>query len=235
MQDDRVLQTYTSYIWCNKVVSLYTRHLTTMNALSGFIRDSQPKTQSADHAIPTLCDRLTHATLLEDRRSAVLALKGLSKEYREAVAAGGMRGLISALTKDNDDDETVRASLETLLILFLGNESDDRSTRGSLTRRGLKYISPLLRDTSSIDFIALWLTDEFSQVSMRGGNSTRGLQRIHEDHLVHPHQPDQHSSSPMANTEQRELCDSDRPTIEPRHIHSTLHAETSGSSGPEPV
>ncbi|KAE8171995.1 p115 like vesicle tethering protein, partial [Yarrowia lipolytica] len=134
-----------------------------MNALSGFIRDSQPKTQSADHAIPTLCDRLTHATLLEDRRSAVLALKGLSKEYREAVAAGGMRGLISALTKDNDDDETVRASLETLLILFLGNDSDDRSTRGSLTRRGLKYISPLLRDTSSIDFIALWLTDEFSQ------------------------------------------------------------------------
>lgn len=137
-----------------------------MNALSGFIQNTQPKTQSADHAIPTLCDRLTHATLLEDRRSAVLALKGLSKEYREAVAAGGMRGLISALTKDNDDDETVRASLETLLILFLGNESDDRSTRGSLTRRGLKYISPLLRDTSSIDFIALWLTDEFSQVSI---------------------------------------------------------------------
>jgi hypothetical protein len=41
---------------------------------------SQP--QTADETIDKLCDRLASATLLEDRRAALLGLKGLSREYK---------------------------------------------------------------------------------------------------------------------------------------------------------
>ncbi|ANB11040.1 Uso1p [Sugiyamaella lignohabitans] len=152
--------------------------------LSGFLSQTQPKPQTASVTITKLCDRLQHSTLLEDRRAAVLGLKGFSREYRETVAAGGLRGLISALHRDSEDAETCRATLETLLILFMPDElSEDQATttngnstgsgrqarrpleqNSRFTRsRGKKYSSPLLKPNHNPDNISLWLTDEFTQ------------------------------------------------------------------------
>ena len=139
-----------------------------MELVSGLLAQTQPKPQSAISTIAKLCDRLLHSNLLEDRRAAVLGLKGFSRQYREQVAAGGLRGLTSALQKDNEDQETCRATLETLIILFINSDDEqDRSRQSRLYRsRHKKYTSPLLLvtdDKAPKDDIALWLTDEFTQ------------------------------------------------------------------------
>lgn len=86
--------------------------------------------QLVEEAIPTLCNRLQHATMSSDRRSAVLGLKSFSRQYRETVVEHGLRPLISTFRKDIDNPQIVKAILETLLILFIRGESDEDLTRG---------------------------------------------------------------------------------------------------------
>ncbi|EPS35462.1 hypothetical protein H072_11159 [Dactylellina haptotyla CBS 200.50] len=108
---------------------------------SGILANQAPPKQTATATIATLCDRLAHATLLEDRRAAVLGLRSFARDYKESVASGGLRWLIVALDKDRDDVDTVKVVLETLLLLF-ANEH---------------------QNSDSPDDIALWLADEFTQ------------------------------------------------------------------------
>lgn len=136
---------------------------------------AQPKQQSAEAAIITLCDRLEHSTLLEDRSSSALALKGFSHEYRELIASNGLQGLIDALKTDYHDTELRRACLETLVILFIktGPFSDDDLVENArrVRERNKLYVSPLIRrpekhvDEAALrgDEISLWLTDRFTQ------------------------------------------------------------------------
>ncbi|KAK9471398.1 p115 like vesicle tethering protein [Dipodascopsis tothii] len=121
--------------------------------LSGILAPAAPKAgTTAAETIAKLCDRLMHSTLLEDRRAAVLGLKGFCREYREAVVAGGLRGLIGELQRDRQDLETVKATLETLLLLFIRSRGTPASTpRGTPAPGG------------DVDDIALWLADEFTQ------------------------------------------------------------------------
>ena len=44
---------------------------------------SQPRQQEPEEIIQTLCNRLQHSTNLEDRRAAVLGLRGFSRGYQE--------------------------------------------------------------------------------------------------------------------------------------------------------
>jgi len=44
---------------------------------------SQPRQQNPEEIIQTLCDRLQHGTNLEDRRAAVLGLRGFSRDYQD--------------------------------------------------------------------------------------------------------------------------------------------------------
>ncbi|BFZ55034.1 Vesicle-mediated ER to Golgi transport protein [Savitreella phatthalungensis] len=99
-----------------------------------------PEKQSVDAAIQVVCDRLEHATLLEDRRAGVLSLKGFAHEYKEQVTAAGLRGLLKSLNIDREDEETLKATLECLLLLFRVR------TTGSGT----------------IDDTTLWIADEFT-------------------------------------------------------------------------
>jgi chromosome segregation ATPase len=138
-----------------------------MEIISGLM--NQPKTQSAEEIIPTLCDRLAHARLASDKRAAILTLKGFSRQYRESVVANGLRGLISTLKKFTIDTDIIKACLETILILFIRGEGDDDLTRNwfsqqSRTQNG-KYPSPLLmkQDSSTIDQFSLWIADEITQ------------------------------------------------------------------------
>ncbi len=98
----------------------------------------QPEKQNVDDAISKLCDRLEHAILLQDRRAAVLSLKGFSREYKEAVVAGGLRGLLKSLSLDKEDTETLKATLECILILFSQEQP------------------------GKVDDTALWIADEFT-------------------------------------------------------------------------
>ena len=106
------------------------------------ILESQaPAKQTASDTINTLSNRLQSATLLEDRRAAILGLRSFAKLFPASVASGALRDLISSLRKDADDSDTTKVVLETLLMLFA---PDEKSTEAS-------------------EEITLWLADEFTQ------------------------------------------------------------------------
>jgi intracellular protein transport protein USO1 len=106
------------------------------------ILESQaPAKQTATDTINVLSSRLQSATLLEDRRAAILGLRSFAKLYPASVASGALRDLIACFRRDGDDLDTIKVVLETLLMLI---NPDEKSLEAS-------------------DEIALWLADEFSQ------------------------------------------------------------------------
>lgn len=138
-----------------------------MELIQGIIQP--PKAQSVEETIPTLCDRLENSTLISDRRSAVLGLKSFSREYRETVVASGLKSLINTLVKDQEDEDLVRAVLETLLILFIRGEGEEDLTRNWISQQSRlqngKYPSPLVmkEENESVDQFSLWITDALTQ------------------------------------------------------------------------
>lgn len=88
------------------------------------ILESQaPAKQTATDAITTLSSRLQSATLLEDRRAAILGLRSFAKTYPASVASSSLRDLISSIRKDAEDVDTIKVVLETLLMLFSPDEN----------------------------------------------------------------------------------------------------------------
>lgn len=71
----------------------------------------------------------------------MLGLKGFSRDYKEQVASGALRGLIRTIQRDNEDIETMKATLETILVLFMTTEGN----------------------VDNSDDISLWLADGFTQ------------------------------------------------------------------------
>ena len=100
-----------------------------------------PTKQTATDTINTLSSRLSTATLLEDRRAAILGLRSFAKLYPASVASGALRDLLAGLRRDGEDPDTLKIVLETLFMLF---EPDPKSPEAS-------------------DDIPLWLADEFTQ------------------------------------------------------------------------
>lgn len=106
------------------------------------ILESQaPAKQTATDTIATLSNRLSSATLLEDRRAAILGLRSFAKLYPASVASGALRDLIAGLRRDGEDPDTLKVVLETLLMLF---DPDPNSPEAS-------------------EDIPLWLADELTQ------------------------------------------------------------------------
>ncbi|KAI0194938.1 p115 like vesicle tethering protein [Xylaria flabelliformis] len=105
------------------------------------IAAAAPAKQSVGDTITVLSGRLGSATLLEDRRAAILGLRSFAKDYPASVASGALRSLIACLSSDGEDIDTVRVVLETLLMLFSPNQDSPEAS----------------------EEIALWLADEFTQ------------------------------------------------------------------------
>lgn len=106
-----------------------------------FSISTTPAKQSVSETITVLSGRLNSATLLEDRRAAILGLRSFAKDFPASVASGALRCLIGSLAKDGADVDTVKVVLETLLMLFNPNETSPEAS----------------------DEVVLWLADEFTQ------------------------------------------------------------------------
>ncbi|KAG6018356.1 hypothetical protein E4U43_002755 [Claviceps pusilla] len=100
-----------------------------------------PAKQSVSETITVLSGRLNSAVLLEDRRAAISGLRSFAKNFPASVASGALRCLIGSLSKDGDDVDTVKVTLETLLLLFNPNQDSPEAS----------------------DEVLLWLADEFTQ------------------------------------------------------------------------
>ncbi|KAJ3167303.1 Vesicle-mediated ER to Golgi transport protein [Geranomyces variabilis] len=81
------------------------------------LRGDKGVEQTGGETVHKLCDRVQNSTLLEDRRAAVLGLKGLARDWKLEVGTRGMPVLINVLRNDRMDVDIVKASMETLNIL----------------------------------------------------------------------------------------------------------------------
>ncbi|EPZ31021.1 Vesicle tethering protein Uso1/P115-like, head domain-containing protein [Rozella allomycis CSF55] len=108
------------------------------NALLGD-KAEQP---SVDITIDKLCDRFRHATLLDDRRGALKALKGLSKDYPLLVGTKGLDLFIKALqSSDMEDLDMSKAVIEALNYVC------------SDTDQGLQFSEMVVKDASNVSLI----------------------------------------------------------------------------------
>ncbi|RKP13963.1 p115 like vesicle tethering protein [Piptocephalis cylindrospora] len=90
---------------------------------SNLVGSTATPTQDPTEIVLKLRSRLEHGTLLEDRRSAVLGLKGLSRQYKKEVA-GSIPGLVAVLERDRSDVDVVKAAIETLNSLCTPENAD---------------------------------------------------------------------------------------------------------------
>ena len=134
-----------------------------MGYFNGILRQKDATTNT-EEVIQTYANRLQHAVLLADRKSAVKGLKSFSKTNREVVVQHGLRALLVALDKDHTDTEAVKAVLETLLVLFLRGEASEDQAHGWISNHSRlqngKYPLPLLMDEIEIDQFSVWIADE---------------------------------------------------------------------------
>ncbi|CAG8512013.1 7681_t:CDS:10 [Ambispora leptoticha] len=120
------------------------------------------QTQSAADTVIKLCDRVNNSTLLEDRRAAVLGLKGLSREYRllrlttyfvapqKEVGESGLPVLLRILDDDKDDIDIVKAILEVLNILCTPERQEDSSSNQDL---GVRFTDELVNEPKNIHLL----------------------------------------------------------------------------------
>lgn len=145
------------------------------------LKQQIPKASEEEVAIQTLSNRLQHATLAADRRSAVLGLKSFSRQFRESVVEYGLRPLLLTLDKDGDDATMTKAILETLIILFLRGDKPGNNTGGWIASQSRfqngKYPSPLLMTDVEVDQFSIWIADEVTA----GENHLQVLTNILKD------------------------------------------------------
>lgn len=111
--------------------------------------------QTPADTIGRLSDRLSPATLLADRRAAVLALKGLARDCKQDVGDRALAGLLQVLANDAEIDGDIgKAVLETLNILC---DVDEASTGGK--ELGIKHTDFVLANEQTTHFLLTLLGD----------------------------------------------------------------------------
>lgn len=96
------------------------------------------QTQSATAAIDKLCDRLNKSESSEERRAALLSIKGLSRDYKLEAGNAVLPILLQILEHEAPSDaELAKVVLETLNVLC---ESDEMP-------HAARTISPGMRNT----------------------------------------------------------------------------------------
>jgi intracellular protein transport protein USO1 len=111
--------------------------------------------QTAADTIGRLSDRLSPATLLADRRAAVLSLKGLARDCKQEVGDLTLPGLLEVLSNDADIDADIgKAVLETLNILC-----DAEDTTAGARELGFKHTDYVLANAKATNIMFRLLAD----------------------------------------------------------------------------
>ncbi|GAA5859616.1 hypothetical protein JCM1840_006374 [Sporobolomyces johnsonii] len=112
--------------------------------------------QSAASTIDKLCDRLLNGTQLDDRRAALLGLKGLSRDWKAEVGSRALPILLGVLEEDAGEDvEVAKAVVETLSLLCEVEEVDGRPVRDD---SGLRNTDVFLSTPSPLHTVLTLLT-----------------------------------------------------------------------------
>lgn len=123
--------------------------------------DGSTEGPSGAETIDRLCDRVSSATLLDDRRDAVRALKSLSKKFRLEVGTSAMNVLTGVLQKDRTDAEICGLALEALVNVMtveeVGGENGTQLTDADLA---VQFSEIFLKDPENVT-ILLTLLEEY--------------------------------------------------------------------------
>ncbi|KAG6888500.1 hypothetical protein C0995_007838 [Termitomyces sp. Mi166 len=112
--------------------------------------------QTPQDTINRLSDRLSPASLLADRRAAVLALKGLSRDCKRDVGDRALSGLLEVLANDAEVDADIgKAVLETLQSLCDTEEGD-----AVAKELGFKYTDQVLANEKTTHTLLALLGDQ---------------------------------------------------------------------------
>lgn len=93
--------------------------------------------------IMRLSNTLRNASLLEDRRGAVMSLRSLAKGKPVLVGSRSLEVLLEALRRDGEDREMARCLVETLLALFEA-DADHQLAFGEMILKGEDNLAALL-------------------------------------------------------------------------------------------
>jgi hypothetical protein len=102
---------------------------------------------AAVETIQKITDRLTQSSLLTDRRAAVLSLKSLTRDWKEAVGEHSLLALIAVLEVDAKEDPDIgKGTLETLVALCQVQDSEDEF-KGKVSQDdlGLRHTDAILQ------------------------------------------------------------------------------------------
>lgn len=158
------VQFSTRYITCLRPPNLPIIHGLMEYLKKNILNSQNTNLRLEEEAIQTLSNRLQHATLSADRRSAVLGLKSFSRQFRESVVEYGLRPLLLTLEKDSGTLPTVKAVMETLIILFIRGGTEDNEALGWISNQSRiqngKYPSPSLMANLEMDQFSMWIADE---------------------------------------------------------------------------
>lgn len=112
---------------------------------------------SGTETIIKLSNRATSSTLLEDRRDAFRAIKGMSRQYRREVGEQCLDVLIQAIEKEKSDSETVGYAIEAILNVLTVDEGEERTDELTL---GAEFASKIVEKTENITLF-LGLIEEY--------------------------------------------------------------------------
>ncbi|BGP36921.1 Vesicle-mediated ER to Golgi transport protein [Rhodotorula kratochvilovae] len=112
--------------------------------------------QSATTTIDRLCDRILQGDSREDRRAALLGLKGLSRDWKTEVGSRALPILLGVLEEDAaEDTEMAKAVVETLSLLCEVEEHDGRPVRDD---SGLRNTDVFLATPTALHTLLTLLT-----------------------------------------------------------------------------
>ncbi|CAH7688088.1 p115 like vesicle tethering protein [Phakopsora pachyrhizi] len=109
------------------------------------LQGPQGQPQSAASTLTKLVDRLQNSVQHEDKRSSVLGIKGMARDWKKDVGAVALQALLDLMCKPDagDDVEMAKAILETLHILCEVEESDPGKV--SKTDTGVANVDTFLK------------------------------------------------------------------------------------------
>ncbi|PVU98288.1 hypothetical protein BB559_001704 [Furculomyces boomerangus] len=135
---------------------------------SALVGESKAQQQTPEQTIQRLADRVSASTLLEDKRAAILGLKGLTREYKMIVGQEALEGLLSALNEEIEDPNTVKAILETINNLITYEKTDEPKNISQIHAKKITevdfHIARLLELIGDSDFHVRY--NALQQVSM---------------------------------------------------------------------
>ena len=112
---------------------------------------------SGKETILKLSNRATSSTLLDDRRDAFRAIKGMSRQYRRDVGDVCLDILLQAIEKERGDSETVGYAVEAILNVISTEEGEEGTDELMI---GPEYATKVVESENSIPLL-LGLIEEY--------------------------------------------------------------------------